>query len=210
MKHLALIVVLGLYLCPLANASMICGDYYLSDGRKVDLSGLEWLSIAETRGLRYEQLSTYLSSGYRLATEQEVEALFTSIMGDGSGYMPLLGTGYDGFNASDFTGASWFINIFGVTECAWNYGVLYYTSFNYEASGGSMLGGTVMSNTFNEEYRNLFPNDLGLISLDENYQEGYPWKGWLLVKNTPVPEPRTVLLFGTGVACLAAVRWRRK
>tara|TARA_Y100001973_G_scaffold90104_1_gene137226 strand:+ start:525 stop:1247 length:723 start_codon:yes stop_codon:yes gene_type:complete len=70
-----------------ANAEFVAGDWKVEGDGLVtaDLdTGIEWLSLTETRGMSFNQVSTLLSAeyaGWRLPTRAEVNGLMANITG---------------------------------------------------------------------------------------------------------------------------------
>ena len=107
-----LLVLSVLLLSTTAQASTIVGPQVTDSGKLVELSGLEWLTLTEADAgqLDVNQMlaafddSTSDFFGWRYASRLETEALFDSLWGGVS----------EDLDASNYDGASWFFDTFGV------------------------------------------------------------------------------------------------
>jgi hypothetical protein len=97
-----------------SQAGLISGTHTLSDGRNVDLQGLEWMPLTYTQGLSRVDVERGFSDvtkvwgagGWRYATRNETERLLGSLWGGR----------FDGWSHDNFAGASSFLKLFGATD----------------------------------------------------------------------------------------------
>jgi len=91
------------------GAAIISGTYFTEDNKKVDLQGLEWLSLDHTAGLSRTYIesdegwtdqfgNSYSANEWRYATRVETETLLNSLWDQK----------YSGFSLSNYDGSSWF------------------------------------------------------------------------------------------------------
>lgn len=128
-KKIAIITLIGA--TTQVQASLISGTHYTNNGKKVNLQGLEWMSLDYTAGFS----RSYIESGsgftdnygnawaegeWRYASRRETGELINSIWG---------GT-YDGWSAGNADGASWFLNNFS--------GLYFDTGFGNNRVDGSL------------------------------------------------------------------------
>ncbi|WP_028586091.1 PEP-CTERM sorting domain-containing protein [Desulfogranum mediterraneum] len=213
MKRILVLILSFSTFCSLANATIISGEHYLSNGNRVNLGGLEWISTKLTEGRPANSVLAH-HPGWRFATKQETKNLLKSIQGGGTGDM----------DEANFAGADWFLNNFGVSDSAWHYGEAtcnwFYYGVDFEA--GTMLSAMVERYDFSDEWREeyfntygVYPKDAGRIeshgSFSFNPSHSEPMTGYMLVRSgsAPVPEPSATLLFGLGMIGLVGVGRRR-
>lgn len=198
------IVLIVLLLGTSAYADIISGEHYLSDGTKIELSGLEWLSLDNTFGTptgflfeHYGEPQIYEGhSDWRFATVAETEKLFSSLF-------PVMG-GAD----ENFEGADWFLNAFGISDTA---AISWYRNDFYYGSASDLWAGVVECSYALEGEPST--SDYGYISLwhldypcDPEWGCSDPFAGSLLVRSEPIPEPSMILLISTGMLGLLGKR----
>ncbi len=95
-----------------SSAIIISGSHTTSNGKSVDLQGLEWLSLDHTQNMKRADVeggftdtfgATFSASDWRYATRVETEKLLGSLWG---------GT-YDTWSPDNGDGGDWFIKQFG-------------------------------------------------------------------------------------------------
>lgn len=168
-------------------------------------SGLDWLDLSITDGFSYSTIESQMGSGltydgYRFATYQEVFELWENAGFDHY----LTGTGTQP-NGSFNTFVNYFGNTFNVDPCLSCFG---------------MIGYTAVENGIYHQYGAFTTSNFGFApSVDNTYNLGdtpdplsMSRTGSWLVKASasPVPEPATILLFGTAIFGLFGVAKRKK
>jgi len=183
-----------------AQAGIIGHGSYLTDTG----TGLDWLDLTATQGLSYNSVSASLpAGGWQYASLAEVSALFT----DAGGVGPYNFSGGNGSALVEGAATSLLTSLLGDTSPLGLPGGAGLTS-DLDLSGGCC---------------GPYPNELAYYidfppttdyllapfgSLDPNSSS--PGVGSFLVRETAVPEPLTLSLFGTGVAGAMALRRRKK
>lgn len=190
-------------------------------------TNLQWLDVNYTQNMSYNDI--YVSGGlnelygWRHATNSELDSLFSTYIG--STDTDVVGI----WNEADYNLAASFyeiVEMLGQTKiysdnpgpATLNYIAVHGIYDDPNSSGG--IGSALLdvelykiasSSTFDGYYRwftDTINDPSGMHNTDFHRVE---WGNWLVREQpAPVPEPATMLLFGTGVAGLAASRIRRK
>lgn len=205
-----------------AWGAIISGGHLLSDGRYVNLQGLDWLSIDATMGSPREfVLSGVGYEGYndwRFATREETENLLDSLWG---GII-------ENWDISNFVGADWFVQNFGADVGSGGY--QYWSSFYYGSDSdvaavsgfGDTLKGSVYCNYDVDWFPDEFAFDSGHFTDKDGLSagaspgnvairttSGEPLSGYLLVRNTtPLPEANSLVLMTLGILMLFSAKRR--
>ncbi len=183
-----------------AQAGIIDHGPYLTDTG----TGLDWLGLTATQGLSYNSVSGAMpAGGWHFATLADVSTLFT----DAGGVGPYNFSGANGNALVEGTAASLLISLMGDTS-----------PFDLPGGAGltsdvdTSIGGSGPFPHFVAVYTDFPPTSDYLLvpfgSLDPNTPD--PTVGSFLVRNTQVPEPITLSLFGAGLAGAIGLRRRRK
>ncbi len=130
-KYLAAAALLISIIPGISTASVI-GHHTTDKGKTVELSGLEWLELTATNGLSVKDIKTgkggFTTAGWRYATRSETEKLMDSLWGGKK----------EGYKKSNFDGAEWFFDNFGIGQ-------------EYDNSGYNKKGATYWSFAFGAE-----------------------------------------------------------
>jgi len=98
-----------------ANATIISGSHFTDAGKAVDLQGLEWMSLEQTRGLSRTDVedgftdydgNVWAAGDWQYATRAQTANLLGSLWGGV----------YSGWSADNADGAMWFVYTFFGTE----------------------------------------------------------------------------------------------
>lgn len=218
--HFVFYVVLCTVLwCSTATGAIISGTHQLSNGKYVDLGGLEWLDLQSTVDAPRESVlgPTYDGhSDWRFATRQETENLLDSLWGGVA----------EQWHDTNFAGADWFRHNLGVSDAAAG-GIQYAAYFFYGSDAdvaavpgtGNSLSGQIYVNYHSD----VFPNNQGWFTDASGLSTGvtpdnqvvktdgfYPLTSHLLVRDATVPVPAPIVLLASGIAGLGLVRRSRK
>jgi hypothetical protein len=183
-----------------AQAGIIDHGPYLTDS----ITGLDWLDLTATQGLSYTSVSSALpTGGWHYATLANVSTLFTDAGGTG----PYNFSGGNGNALVQGAATSLLISLMGDTSPFGLPGGAGLTS-DIDISGG---GGGPFPH-FLAVYTDLPPTTDYLLvpfgTRGANIADRSV--GSFLIRNTKVPEPVTLSLFGTGLAGAIGLRRRRK
>jgi hypothetical protein len=190
------------------NASIVVGPQVLSDGRTVDLQGLDWLNYG-AHFLNRDQveatvLDDFSGGGWAYASVDQTTRLMASLLGDGS-------------QIDTIVGAEWFIAAFGQTD-EYNGPV---SMFNYGSSDECGLNVSCVSgvNLVVDYFPTYEVNSAAICYIFGDDCGGPvggegPWPdddingaGHLLVRAVPIPS--AVWLFGSGLIGLIGLARRK-
>ena len=185
-----------------AQAGIIDHGAYLTD----TTTGLDWLDLTATQGLSFNSVSaSFPAGGWHYASMADVTALFTDA--GGVGPYDFSGISANGSVLVEGAATALLTSLMGDTSPLGLPGGAGLTS-DVDPSGGCC--GPYPN--FIALYLNFPPTTNYLLvpfgSLDPNTST--PEVGSFLVRNTSVPEPFTLSLFGAGLAGAAAMRRRKK
>jgi hypothetical protein len=171
-------------------------------------TGLSWLDVSLTVNKSYNDIMSgygaYTTTlGFRYATENEVAQLFSDA-GVTSGNI----LGYWNFSNQYYTATFNLVSLLGIT-----YPFDGLTTGTIGLTGSSILVAPSGHDLAYLAYNNHADSGVFVpwTSLDDS--DHLPWVGSFLVRTSipkPVPEPTTILLFGTGIVGLAGNKIRRK
>ena len=183
-----------------AQAGIIDHGSYLTD----TTTGRDWLDLTATQGLSYNSVSSSMpAGGWHYASLADVSALFTDAGGTG----PYDFTGGNGSALVQGAATSLLTSLMGNTSPLGLPGGAGLTS-DVDLSVGC-CGPYPLFLAF---YIDLPPTTnyllVPFLSLDPNSAD--QGVGSFLVRNTDVPEPVTLSLFGAGLAGALTLRRRRK
>ena len=205
------------------NASIIVGPQILSDGRTVDLQGLQWLEV------KYDnELSDPGDNGYPYLSRDLVEAsVLDSVSGGGWAYASVDQTTRlmtslvgDGSQIDKAVGGQWFIETFGDTDYwggaanAFLYGNSDECGVNVSCVSGVELDFNYYFPPYQASYAlfcYIFGDGCGGPLGGEGPwpdNEIIPYAGHLLVRAVPIPS--AMYLFGSGLLGLVGIARRKK
>ena len=194
----SLILAAALLLSLSANAALVDNGSFTTD----TASGLDWLDLSATKNLTIsEALSS--NSGWRLATNSEIEDLFQQIFphfvaSHSSGFAQQ--NSYEYFEGQ-WAGADLFKSLFGPVQLAGgSYPYDYTYGLYYDEGDILRMMGTGGYNVYGTEFDYTIP--------DYVVQDGSAIYGTFLVSTTAVPVPAAAWLFGSALAGLSFIRRR--
>ena len=167
-------------------------------------TGLEWLDLSVTAGQDYVDAET-LNPGWRYATNAEVETIFPILF---DGYYDTWPSGMSretqGAYVDQRTDVNSFIDLFGIV----------WTNSTDEASTGLYMDEDNILRMMGAQYR-FDPTDTDSFIFGLEYTNVYSTtsnflEGIYLVRDTVVPVPAAVWLFGSGLLGLIGVARRKK
>ena len=182
-----------------ASAALIDNGTYTTDTE----SGLDWRDLSITDGQAYNSAPT-LNPGWRYATNTEVESIFKILF---NGYYNTT-EGYsnssDGVYADQSIDVDNFISLFGITgeNASANFSWGFYED---ESTTLRILG---VTNFF--DGRTIVYGPDHSLDYDRYRSTGSGSVGNYLVRETVVPIPAAVWLFGSGLIGLIGVARRKK
>ena len=225
MKKLLMLVILFVS-SHLVNASIVVvGPQMLSDGRTVDLQGLQWLEVvsdtelseADPGDYEYPYLSRDIveanvldsvsGGGWAYASVDQTTRLMASLVGDGS-------------QIDKAVGGQWFIETFGQTDDwggagnAFLYGKSDECGVNVSCVSGVELSPDYYYPPYEASFASIcyiFGDSCGGPLGGEGPwpdNEIIPYAGHLLVRAVPIPP--AIWLFGSGLLGLVGIARRKK
>lgn len=192
-----------------AIASIISGPQTTSNGKVVNLSGLEWLSLDQTVGYSKTSIEdgsagNWLANGWRYSTRTETEALLDSLWGGTT----------EGWYWDNYDGASWFGDNFGKLGTYTDHlgheisEMHFFFAGNAGATSNSFVGSVRLdinpTSTSLYASKGFFMDGFGLSvgtdqqGINEQFitsgRSGQYNQGSLLVRTASVPEPSSFFL----------------
>lgn len=197
-----------------ANAMSISGVHTTAGGKNVELSNLEWLTWDQTVGISRNDIeagngNTFIADGWRYASRSEFEDLFDSLWGGVT----------DGADALNYDGTQWLYDNLdrtsGVEQNAY-----FGADGECEPSPQRTCGG-YYANELYQQGRGFLHDFYGVSfgaspAVNGNYAydksiQRIDWSSALVRSDvSAVPIPAALPLFGTGLALMGFLSWRRK
>lgn len=213
-KKLLTCLATGLFLITIgpigaASAALISQDLYTSgDGLLTydSVTGLSWLDVPLTLNHSYNEVISgfggFTGQGFRYATATE----FSTLLKDSNiqeTYPYNASTDPQGFQA-----VSKLMQLLGIN----------WKNFNSRGTYGLYEDPSFNPQVPSHQWARLYTNDYGQWTASRNWAvladaDSFSQVGSFLVRSSspaPVPEPSTILLFGTSIICLAGYRIKRQ
>jgi hypothetical protein len=186
-------------------------------------SGLEWLDLDLTKGMTLSSvLNTF--SGWRLANKSQFQELFRKYDAFGDdilfGFSPAIYNPYNGsqhYSGDNALGeideyTNSFVNDFGYTALYNSADYITVTSKGFYYDGGAIrMGGLSYTNSSDPLASDSIQS---LATWSENYSliardYGANTVGWFLYRESTIPEPSIIALFGLGLVGVGFARRRQ-
>jgi len=177
------------------------------------VTGLEWLDVTATTGQSYNDViggfGGYIASGYRYANVTEMCGLFGSL-GDS---LPSCLSQTGAVETISATSSATLVNLLGDTFLP-NGGFFGVTCGIYDdgnAGDGSVGSGAIKADSFNGHcQQQALENTVAAFANNRTVSSsGNSFVGSYLVRDTAVPEPGTMALFGLSIIGIGFARRRQ-
>lgn len=196
MKRILMLMALLGFANP-ANAAMISSDWMTANDGLIttdSISGMEWLDWSHTASRSYDDISSKFGfgmefHGFRYATQMELTELYTNV---GFTFPTNVGS-------SNVSIVPDFLSFFGVTASGARIGTGTEAIYDLSITSGKHAVAVAYSTGVVLSF---------LFEASDNLSDSFT--GSALVRVAAVPVPAALPLFGTGLAVMGLLGWRRK